>query len=201
MEAVKTARKLVVFNSTQQLIEDTGTATALLQALAKFRFQFKTAEGITKTCGEDFLNIDIPKDAKVKSIRAKQKGTGKKSAPGHISAQERDPDVLVLEISDEESEMLKEPTVSRDNNTAGPSGQTEEGERGRRKEKVEAPQRSDGSKKPKRKSSPRYRWIKFYHEENTKAIKEAKELRTAGSRAPENFPWSNPGWSTGKNTE
>ena len=76
VEAVKTARKLVVFNSTQQLIEDTGTATALLQALAKFRFQFKTAEGITKTCGEDFLIIDIPKDAKVKSIRAKQKGTG-----------------------------------------------------------------------------------------------------------------------------
>ena len=201
VEAVKTARKLVVFNSTQQLIEDTGTATALLQALAKFRFQFKTAEGITKTCGEDFLDMDIPKDAKVKSIRAKQKGTGKKSAPGHISAQERDPDVLVLEISDEESEMLKEPAVSRDNNTAGPSGQKKEGERGRRKEKVEAPQRSDGSKKPKRKCSPRYRWIKFYHEENTKAIKEAKELRTAGSRAPENFPWSNPGWSTGKNTE
>ena len=192
MEAVKTARKLVVFNTTQQLVEDTGTATALLQALAKFRFQFKTAEGITKTCGEDFLNIDIPKDAKVKSIRAKQKGTGKKSAPGHISAQERDPEVLVLEISDEESEMLKEPAVSRDKNTAGPSGLTEDKIRGRKKEKekVAAPQRSDGSEKPKRKSSPRYQWIKFYHAENTKAFKQAKELRASDQLLVHGLPKS-----------
>ena len=53
-KTVKTARKLVVFNSTQQLMEDAGTTTALLQALAKFRFKFKTPEGVTKTCGEDF---------------------------------------------------------------------------------------------------------------------------------------------------
>ena len=171
-EAAKTARKLVVFNATQQLVEDPGTATALLQALAKFRFQFKTAKGIKKTCGEDFFNLDIPKDAKVKSFRAKKKGTGKKLAPGHISAQERDPDVLVLEITNEESEMLKEP----DNTTAGPSGKRG---RSKEKEKVEAPQKSDGGKKRKRKNSPRYRWIKFYHEENTQAAKEAKEDRTS----------------------
>ena len=141
VETVKTARKLVVFNSTQQLFEDTGVSTALLQALAKSRFKFKTAEGITKTCGEDFLDIDIPKDAKVRSIRAKKKGTGKKSAPGHISAQERDPEVLVLEISDEENEILKDPAASRDENTAGPSGLTEDKIRGRKKEneKVVAP--------------------------------------------------------------
>ena len=183
METVKTARKLVVFNSTQQLFEDTGVSTALLQA--KSRFKFKTAEGITKTCGEDFLDIDIPKDAKVRSIRAKKKGTGKKSAPGHISAQERDPEVLVLEISDEENEILKEPAASRDENTAGPSELTEDKIRGRKKEKekVVAPtQRSDGSKRTKRRSSPRYQWIKFYHSENTKAFKQAKELQAPANK-------------------
>ena len=181
VETVKTARNLVVFNSTQQLFENTGTTTALLQALAKFRFKFETPEGITKTCGEDFLDIDIPKEAKVRSIRAKKKGTGKKSTPGHISAQERDPEVLVLEISDEESEMLKDPAVSRDENTAGPSGLIEDKIRGRKKlkEKVVAPQRFDGSENPKRKSSPRHQWIKFYHAENTKAFKQAKELRAS----------------------
>ena len=185
VEAVKTARNLVVFNSTQQLFEDTGVSTALLQALAKSRFKFKTAEGITKTCGEDFLDIDIPKDAKVRSIRAKKKGTGKKSAPGHISAQERDPEVLVLEISDEENEILKDPAASRDENTAGPSGLTEDKIRGRKKENekvVAPPQRSDGSERPKRRSSPRYQWIKFYHSENTKAFKQAKELQAPANK-------------------
>ena len=174
-EAAKTARKLVVFNATQQLVEDPETATAFLQALAKSRFQFKTAKGIQKTCGEDFFNLEIPRDAKVKRFRAKNKGTGKKSTPGHISAQERDLDVLELGITKEESEMLKDP----ENTAAGPSGQAGERGRSRKKERVEAPQKSEESKKRKRKNSPRYKWIKFYHEENTQAAKEAKAERTS----------------------
>ena len=52
-------------------------------------------------------------------------------------------------------------------------------EKGKRKEQAEAPKRSDENKTPKRKSSQRYRWINFYHEENSKAFKEAKEFRTS----------------------
>ena len=88
----------------------------------KFKFKFNTPEGVTKTCGEDFLDIDIPKDAKVKSAKTKGKGTGKKSNPGHNSAQERDQDILVLEISNEESEMLGEPTPKNEKNSGGPRG-------------------------------------------------------------------------------
>ena len=179
-KTVNAARKLVVFNINQQLMDDAGNSTALLQALAKFRFKFNTPEGVTKTCGEDFLNIDIPKDARVKSARTKRKGTGKKSTPGHNSAQERDQDVLVLEISNEESEMLSEPAANNDKNSAGPS-QTEKEDRnrmkekGKRKEQAEAPKRSDENNPPKRKSSRRYQWINFYHEESSRAFKEAKE--------------------------
>ena len=84
-EAAKTARKLVVFNATQQLIEDPETTTAFLQALAKTKFQFKTAKGTLKTCGEDFLTLEIPREARVKRLKTKNKGTGKKSIPGHIN--------------------------------------------------------------------------------------------------------------------
>ena len=174
-EATKRVRELVVYNATKQMVEDPETATAFLQALAKFRFEFQKAKGIKKICGEGFFNVEIPKEAIVKKFKAKKKGTGKKSAPGHISAQERDPEVLELEITKEDNEMLKEPEKA----TAGPSGQAGEKERGRRKEKVQAPQKSDGNKKRKRRSSPRYRWIKFYHDENTRAAKEAKEDRTS----------------------
>ena len=184
VETVNTARKLVVFNINQQLMDDAGTSTALLQALAKFRFKFNTPEGVTKTCGEDFLNIDIPKDARVKSAKTKRKGTGKKSNPGHNSAQERDQDILVLEISNEESEMLGEPTAKNEKNSAGPSQIEKEDrdrkeEKGKRKEQEEAPKRSDENKTPKRKNSQKYQWINFYHEESSRAFKEAKEFRAS----------------------
>ena len=165
-------------------MDDAGTSTALLQALAKFRFKFNTPEGVTKTCGEDFLNIDIPKDARVKSAKTKRKGTGKKSNPGHNSAQERDQDILVLEISNEESEMLGEPTAKNEKNSAGPSQIEKEDrdrkeEKGKRKEQEEAPKRSDENKTPKRKNSQKYQWINFYHEESSRAFKEAKEFRAS----------------------
>ena len=113
----------------------------------------------------------------MRRFKAKKKGTGKKSVPGHISAQERGPEVLELDITKEDNEMLKEPEKT----TAGPSGQAVEKERGRRKKKesVPAPQKPDGNRKRSRRSSPRYKWIKFYHEENTKAAREAKGDRTS----------------------
>ena len=107
VEATKKARELVVYYANKQLVEDPDTTTALIQALAKSGFEFITAKGTKKTCGVDFLNVEIPRDAKVKKSRAKKKGTGKKSGSGHNSAQERDPEVLELKIGD--NEMFKEP--------------------------------------------------------------------------------------------
>ena len=71
----------------------------------------------------------------MKQAEAKKKGTGKNSTPGHISAQERDPDVLELDITNEDSEMLREPEIA----TAGPSSQAEVG-----KEKEGAVQDTSG---------------------------------------------------------
>ena len=183
-ETINAARKLVVFNINQQLMDDAGNSTALLQALAKFRFKFNTPEGVTKTCGEDFLNIDIPRDARVKNAKTKGKVTGKKSNTGHNSAQERDQEILVLETPNEEIEMLGKQAATKEKNPAGPSKIEKEDrdrkeEKGKRKEQAEATKRSDENKTPKRKSSQRYRWINFYHEESSRAFKEAKEFRTS----------------------
>ena len=183
-ETINAARKLVVFNINQQLMDDAGTSTALLQALAKFRFKFNTPEGVTKTCGEDFLNIDIPRDARVKNAKTKGKVTGKKSNTGHNSAQERDQEILVLETPNEEIEMLGKQAATKEKNPAGSSRKEREDrnkreEKGKKKEPTEAQKRSDENSPPKRKSSRRYLWINFYHEENSRAFKDAKEFRAS----------------------
>ena len=80
-------------------------------------------QGVTKKCGEDFITTEIPKTAKVRKLRIKDKGkgVGKKSnkargTPGHDSAQDQivgetrdavqDPDVLDIEMSKAETENL-----------------------------------------------------------------------------------------------
>ena len=183
-ETVNAARKLVVFNINQQLMENAGTSTALLQALKKSKFKFNTPEGITKTCGVDFMDIDIPKEARIKSTKTKGKGTGKNSHPGHNSAQERDQDILELEISNEDSEMLGDPLPINPKNPACPSrSEKEERDKGdvksRKKVQDETARRSDENKTPKRNSGHKHQWINFYHEEGSKAFKDAKEFRAS----------------------
>ena len=175
-EATKTARELVVYYANKQLVEDPDTTTALIQALAKSGFEFKTAKGTKKTCGVDFLNVEIPRDAKVKKSRAKKKGTGKKSGPGHNSAQERDPEVLELKIGD--NEMFKEPENAAAAD-ARASGQAVTKKRGRSREKTHPPQKHEGHRTRKIRSSSSYHWIKFFHDEYTRAAKEAKEERSS----------------------
>ena len=166
---------MVVYNLNKILVEDPKAATALVQALAKSKFEFHVGRGITKKCGEDYFNVEIPKEAKVKKHRGKEKGIGKKSAPGHNSAQDQDPDILDLEITKEDNEILNE----TDKPTAGPSNQAGEkkGDRGRKKEKEIVPVKTDGKPKRKRRSSPKHRWIKFFHAAGTPDAEKAKEDR------------------------
>ena len=167
-EVAKTARQLVVFNATHTFNSDLETAMALFQSLAKSKYNFKTADGTKKTCGIDFLNLIISKDAKVKiKNKQKRKGTGKKSPPGHIIAQEPDTDVLEIEISNDDKQLVK--------NHDPPAGSSDQaGERGRdRRKKIAIPHKvlGDGGKKKetkrKRESSKRDKCLKFYHEKHT----------------------------------
>ena len=164
-EATKRAREIVVYNVNKIMVEDPETATAFLQALAKFKFEFHTAKGIKKTCGEDYFNVEIPREAKVKKPKTKQKGTGKNPAPGHISAQEQDPEVLEIDITNEENESLNAETKT----TAGLRGRAgeREKERGRKKTKETAPLKSDGKQKRKSRENHKHRWIKFFYAEGT----------------------------------
>ena len=72
----------------------------------------------------------------------------------------------MLEISNEDSEMLGDPTPKNVKNSAG-SSRAEKKDKDRndgeskRKEQEEAPKRSDENKTPKRKSGQKYQWINF----------------------------------------
>ena len=72
----------------------------------------------------------------------------------------------MLEISNEDSEMLGDPTPKNVKNSAG-SSRAEKKDKYRndgeskRKEQEEAPKRSDENKTPKRKSGQKYQWINF----------------------------------------
>ena len=109
-------------------------------------------QGVTKKCGEDFIKVEVPRTAKVRKLRIKDKGkgVGKKSnkargTPGHDSAQ--DPDILDIEISKAETENLY---VDNNNKSkAGPSGRVakwvaKREERGRRKEKDKETDKTGG---------------------------------------------------------
>ena len=172
-EAVKSARQLVVFNANQELGTDTETATALLQALVKTKFKFRTANGTEKTCGVDFIKQNITRTAKVRT-KNRNKSSGKKSIPGHMSAQERDPDVLEIGLTNEECQMLKEP----ENPTTGPNGRSKDRRKGSKKEKVIPPKVADDGKRPEKKrkriNSSRTTGIKFYHEHNTEEARVAR---------------------------
>ena len=65
-----------------------NTATAMVQILKKQNFEIPLDDSTSKRCGVDFLNIKVPKEARIKRVRRKRekgKGNGKKS-PGHEKA-------------------------------------------------------------------------------------------------------------------
>ena len=204
-ETAKAARQLLMFNATQFLSADLETTVAFFQSLAKSKHSFKAADGTKRTCGVDFLNLNITKDAKVKiKNKRKRKGTGKKSSPGNINAQERDPDILEIGVSNEDKQLVK--------STDPPAGPKEKaGERGRIREKKNAtPQKElgDGGKKRetkrKRESSKKDKWLKFFHDKHTEEDDIARTdwashqllvlglSKTHGKRPPPRGPTRNP---------
>ena len=173
VEATRIARQLVVFEANQTINSDLETAVALFQSLVKSKHKFKKADGTEMTCGVDYLNVNISKDAKVRiKNKQKKKGSGKKSTPGHIIDQDREADVLEIDINNEDKQMVADPP-------AGPSGGA--GGRGRDKSKkhvTSQKKQGDGIKKPdtkrKRDSSKKDNGLKFFHELNTDEDKIAK---------------------------
>ena len=204
-EVAAKIRKLVVFEATESLVGNTETATAFLQALIREKFQFKTANGETKICGEDFLNLVIPRAVKVKKpkkSKTKNKGTGKRSVPGNITAQEPDLDVLQLDISKEENDSFQEPFNPP---KAGPSDQAKD--RGRSKgpdkstnkssnkssnkgsDRAEPPKHKGETKRRKSSPSPVYQRIKFFHGSDTEQGREAKMDRPSRQLLVKGLPF------------
>ena len=73
----------MAFQLAQVITANPDTATAMVQALQKSKFEIPMENGTTKRCGVDFLKIAVPNKAKIKRVRQKKekgKGRGKKSA-------------------------------------------------------------------------------------------------------------------------
>ena len=88
-EAIDAAREQVTFQLVKEIMANQDTATAMVQALKTSNFEIPMDNGTSKHCGVDYINIEIPKDTRVKRNhrkREKGKGKGKKSA-GHDNAQ------------------------------------------------------------------------------------------------------------------
>ena len=87
-EAIDAARQQVTFQLVQEIIANPDTATAMVQALKDSNFEIPMDNGTSKRCGVDFINIEVPKEARIKRNRRKRekaKGNVKKSA-GHENA-------------------------------------------------------------------------------------------------------------------
>ena len=60
----------------QEIMANPKTATALVQALRKIKFEFPVDYGARKRCGVDFIKVEVPRNAKTKANRKKNKGKG-----------------------------------------------------------------------------------------------------------------------------
>ena len=177
-KAIEEAQKKVAFEFFREFMENHKTGTALVQALKKTKFSFPVSRGVTKRCGEDFFAAEIPKEAKIRKLKQKGKGVGKKSSrhsdsgtTSHNSAQEREPsatrviaqehEVLEIGITKDETENLYAENNSK--SKAGTSGQRKErsGEKERRKDKGRTT-KSEEKPERKRQSSPKQERIKFF---------------------------------------
>ena len=93
-------------------MDDPKTGTALVQKLKRKNFSFPVSRGVTKRCGKDFFKTEIPKEAKIRKLKQKGKGVGKKSnrnpdssTTDHNSAQERE--LSATRITAQEQEVLE----------------------------------------------------------------------------------------------
>ena len=75
-EVTDDAREKVVCKFAQEIMANPKTATALVQALRKIKFEFPVDYGARKRCGVDFIKVEVPRNAKTKANRKKNKGKG-----------------------------------------------------------------------------------------------------------------------------
>ena len=140
----------------------------------------------------DFFKTEIPKEAKIRNLKQKGKGVGKKSnrqpdssMTDRNSAQERVPsatrviaqeqEVLEIEITKDKSENL----CAENNNKpkAGPSGQRKKRSREKEtKNDKERTTKSDEKSERKRQCSPKRERIKFFQEKGTPNAKLAEQV-------------------------
>ena len=90
------SREIVAYKLLREISANPDTAIALIQALKSIKFEIPMDNGTSRRCGVDFMNIETPKNARIKRIkrthrkREKYPGRGKGSSgegPGQESAQ------------------------------------------------------------------------------------------------------------------
>ena len=90
------SREIVAYKLLREISANPDTATALIQALKSIKFEIPMDNGTSRRCGVDFMNIETPKNARIKRIkrthrkREKYPGRGKgpsREGPGQEGAQ------------------------------------------------------------------------------------------------------------------
>ena len=86
-QEIEDLRNRVAIKLMQQISSDPITAAALVEALTNIQFAIPMDNGSTKRCGIDFMNIEIPKRARVR----RRKGKGKRKRSSNPRRSPRDP--------------------------------------------------------------------------------------------------------------
>ena len=62
-------REVVAYKLIREISTNPDTATALIQALKSIEFEIPMDNSTSRRCGVDFMNIEIPKNARIKQIK------------------------------------------------------------------------------------------------------------------------------------
>ena len=65
-EQIDAARQQVTFQLVQEIMANPNTATAMVQILKKLNFEIPLDDNTSARCGVDFLNIRVPKEARIR---------------------------------------------------------------------------------------------------------------------------------------
>ena len=68
-EEANAAQEMVTYKLLKEISANPDTATALIQALTSIKFEIPMNNGTSRRCGVDFMNIEIPKNARIKQAK------------------------------------------------------------------------------------------------------------------------------------
>ena len=68
-EEANAAQEMVTYKLLKEISANPDTATALIQALTSIKFEIPMDNGTSRRCGVDFMNIEIPKNARTKQTK------------------------------------------------------------------------------------------------------------------------------------